>query len=81
LQLNTPPELRGRTFAAYGAVMNGAVIIGTMLGGVLEQPLGAPLIFVLAGLLVAGVALVTLFQSGLRRVSGAPALQRVMGTD
>jgi MFS family permease len=74
LQLNTPAELRGRTFAAFGAVMNGAVIIGTMLGGALAQPLGAPLLFVLAGLLVSIVALATFIQGSSRR---ATAIQPV----
>jgi MFS family permease len=69
LQLNTPTELRGRTFAAFGAVMNGAVIIGTMLGGALAQPLGAPLLFVVAGLLVAVVALATFIQTSSRRLA------------
>jgi MFS family permease len=55
LQLHTPPELRTRTFAAFGAVMNTAVLVGTMVGGALEEPLGVPLVFVLAGLGVFGV--------------------------
>jgi MFS family permease len=55
LQLHTPPELRTRTFAAFGAVMNTAVLVGTMLGGALEEPLGVPLVFVLAGVGVFGV--------------------------
>jgi len=71
LQLNTPAELRGRTFAAFGAIMNGAVIIGTMLGGALEQSLGAPLLFVFAGLLVSVVAIVTFIQGSARRVAAA----------
>jgi len=49
LQLHTPPELRTRTFAAFGAVMNTAVLVGTMLGGALEESLGVTRIFVLAG--------------------------------
>lgn len=57
LQLNTPPELRGRVFAAFGTVMQSAVILGMLLGSVVEKPLGAPIVFLLAGLLVAAVAL------------------------
>ncbi|WP_117237443.1 MFS transporter [Thermus sediminis] len=62
LQLNTPQEMRGRIFAAFSAVMNAAVLTGTMLGGALEGVLGAPLVFLLAGVMVslaAGYALLT----------------------
>uniref|UniRef100_A0A831XG03 MFS transporter n=1 Tax=Thermus islandicus TaxID=540988 RepID=A0A831XG03_9DEIN len=54
LQLHTPQEMRGRIFAAFSAVMNAAVLFGTMLGGALEGRIGAPAVFLLAG---AGVAL------------------------
>lgn len=64
LQLNTPPELRTRTFAAFGAVMNGAVLFGTMVGGALEKPLGVPLVFVFAGLIVFVVSLSVLIKVG-----------------
>jgi MFS family permease len=57
LMINTPSELRTRTFAAFGAVLNSAVLAGTMLGGALEKPLGVPTVFVLAG---AAVFLVTI---------------------
>jgi MFS family permease len=70
LQLNTPAELRGRTFAAFGAVMNSAVLFGTMLGGALEKPLGAPLVFLFAGLMVFAVALSMLVHEGMRRNPG-----------
>ncbi len=66
LQLNTPKELRTRTFAAFGAVMNSAVVFGTLVGGVLEKPLGAPSVFVIAGLIVALVALSVLLSGGIR---------------
>ena len=62
LQLNTPQEMRGRIFAAFSAVMNAAVLLGTMWGGALEEPLGAPRVFLLAGAMVAlaaGYALLT----------------------
>jgi hypothetical protein len=65
LQLNTPAHLRTRTFAAFGAVMNTAVIIGTMLGGTLEKPLGTPAVFVLAGTMVSAVALAVLLRGGI----------------
>lgn len=73
LQLNTPPELRTRTFAAFGAVINGAVLFGTMLGGALEEPLGAPLVFVLAGLMVFIVSLSGLIHAGSIRASAPSA--------
>ena len=77
LQLNTPSELRTRVFAAFGAVMNGAVLIGTLLGGALERPLGVPLVFVLAGLMVAAVAALMLARSGL---SSLKTFARVLNT-
>jgi len=52
LQTSAQPEIRGRLFAAFGAVMNSAVLIGAMLGGLTEPLLGAPRVFLLAGLLV-----------------------------
>ncbi len=72
LQLNTPPELRTRVFAAFGATMNGAVLIGTMLGGALEKPLGVPLIFVFAGLMVSAVALGSLLRAEMAKPRFAP---------
>ncbi|BDG15723.1 MFS transporter [Thermus brockianus] len=65
LQLNTPQEMRGRIFAAFGAVMNAAVLLGTMLGGALEGPLGAPTVFLLAGLGVSLAAAYTLLTGGI----------------
>jgi hypothetical protein len=67
LQINTPPELRTRTFAAFGAVMNTAVLVGTMLGGALEETLGVPLIFGLAGMGVFSVTLSVLIRAQLAR--------------
>lgn len=75
LQLNTPPELRGRVFAAFGTVMQSAVVLGMLLGSVVEKPLGAPLVFLLAGLLVAAVALWTLWRGWREQHSpGVPAV-------
>ncbi|WP_038058196.1 MFS transporter [Thermus amyloliquefaciens] len=65
LQLNTPQEMRGRIFAAFGAVMNAAVLLGTMWGGALEGSLGAPGVFLLAGSLVSLAALYTLLTGGI----------------
>ncbi|GAC1534787.1 MAG: MFS transporter [Herpetosiphon sp.] len=49
LQVKTPPELRTRVFAAFGAVMNGAVLIGMMLAAGLERSFTASGAFVIAG--------------------------------
>ncbi|WP_243091002.1 MFS transporter [Thermus neutrinimicus] len=65
LQLNTPQEMRGRIFAAFGAVMNAAVLLGTMWGGALEGWMGAPMIFLLAGSLVSLAAGYTLLTGGI----------------
>jgi MFS family permease len=83
LQLHTPPELRTRTFAAFGAVMNTAVLVGTILGGALEEPLGVPLVFVLAGVGVFGVTS-SVVVKGLvsqRKPATAPQVQVEMGAD
>lgn len=72
LQLNTPQEMRGRIFAAFSAVMNAAVLIGTMLGGSLEKGLGAPTLFLLAGLMVSLVAALTLFTGGIPQATRPP---------
>jgi MFS family permease len=83
LQLHTPPELRTRTFAAFGAVMNTAVLVGTMLGGALEVPLGVPLVFVLAGVGVFGVTFSVVIKGLLsqRKPVTAPHVQVEMGAD
>lgn len=73
LQLNTPAHLRTRTFAAFGAVMNTAVLIGTVLGGAMEKPLGASLVFVFAGLMVSTVTLSVLIRGGIPTPSPAAA--------
>ncbi|MFN4072556.1 MAG: MFS transporter [Thermus sp.] len=65
LQLNTPQEMRGRIFAAFGAVMNAAVLLGTMWGGALEGWMGAPMVFLLAGSLVSLAAGYTLLTGGI----------------
>jgi len=69
LQLHTPPQLRARVFAAFGAVMQGAVAVGALLGGALVNPLGAPLVFILAGLAVAGICLVVALRARSRAAS------------
>jgi MFS family permease len=59
LQVNTPAELRGRVFAAFGALMNGAVLVGTLIGGLLTGPVGAPALFVAAGVVVMAVSVIS----------------------
>ena len=83
LQLHTPPELRTRTFAAFGAVMNSAVLIGTMLGGALEGILGVPMIFMLAGMGVFGVTLSVLIRGQIasRRLVPTPHARAELGAD
>lgn len=65
LQLNTPQEMRGRIFAAFGAVMNAAVLLGTLWGGALEGWMGAPRVFLLAGAMVSLAAGYTLLTGGI----------------
>ena len=83
LQLHTPSELRTRTFAAFGAVMNTAVLVGTIVGGALEEPLGVPMVFTLAGLGVFGVtfSIVIKGQISQRRPITVPQAQAQMGAD
>jgi MFS family permease len=81
LQLHTPSELRTRTFAAFGAVMNTAVLVGTMLGGALEEPFGVPFIFILAGLGVFGVTFSVMIKGQLakRQPVTAPQVKAEVG--
>ncbi len=65
LQVHTPPQLRTRIFAAWGAAMNSAVLVGMMFAGALEKPLGAPLVFLIAGLWIVAVTSVTLLRGGI----------------
>ncbi|MBI3242642.1 MAG: MFS transporter [Chloroflexi bacterium] len=69
LQLHTPPELRTRVFAAFGALMRGAVLVGTIAGGALEPALGAPLVIIVAGLFVTGVSAWALWRGGIVKQS------------
>ncbi|WP_114312903.1 MFS transporter [Thermus caldifontis] len=75
LQLNTPQEMRGRIFAAFGAVMNAAVLLGTMWGGALEGSLGAPRVFLVAGAMVSLAAGYTLLTGGIPAPRETPSTQ------
>lgn len=77
LQLNTPPEMRTRTFAAFGAATNGAALIGTFLAGALEKPLGSPLVFFLAGLGVTAMTLTVLLRGGIPPATSDPTASSV----
>ncbi len=65
LQVHTPMELRTRVFAAFNVVIHAAVLLGTLLGGALEGPLGAPRVFLGAGLGVALVACLVFLRGGI----------------
>ena len=57
LQLRTPPELRGRTFTAFQAVVGGAALLGQGLAGIAANWFGPAAVFMIAGIgmmLVAG---------------------------
>ena len=69
LQLHTPPQLRARVFAAFGAVMQCAVAFGALAGGALVTPLGAPVVFIFAGLAVAGICLAVAVRARSRAAS------------
>jgi hypothetical protein len=73
LQLNTPPVLQTRTFAALGAVSNSPVLSGILLNGALEKQVGAPALFTFAGLAVSAVALWVLLRGGIAGHIPVPA--------
>ncbi|WP_258904428.1 MFS transporter [Actinokineospora sp. UTMC 2448] len=58
VRARSPEHLRGRAFAAAGAVLVGANVLGTVLGGAVVALMGPRQTFVLAGIatLAAGVA-------------------------
>ncbi|WP_299431908.1 MFS transporter [uncultured Meiothermus sp.] len=63
IQLAAPPELRGRIMAAFGAIMQSAVLIGTFLAGVLEPRLGVLTVLYFSGIAVS-LAVFTVFLWG-----------------
>jgi MFS family permease len=65
LQSQAPREIRGRLFAAFFAVIDSAQIIGALLGGLLEPPLGTPGVFILAGLMVSLATSVVYLRGGI----------------
>ncbi len=65
IQVGVESEFLGRVMAAWGAVMNGAALVGMMLGGFLAEFLGPQEAFVIGG---AGVLFVAL----MGRLKGVP---------
>ncbi len=55
--------------------MNAAVLLGTMWGGALEGPMGAPTVFLLAGSLVSLAAAYTLLTGGIPAPKETPPTQ------
>ena len=68
-----PHHLRGRAYAAYNGLRNGAEIVALTCGGVLIATAGARWTLLLAGGLPVLVALVALAARYGRRASGSPA--------
>lgn len=75
MQSHTPGPLRGRIFAAFFAIMDTAVMCGALLAGLLEPMLGAPTVFVLAGLMVSGVSALMLLTGGIPKPAPQPSPQ------
>ena len=78
VQLRTPDRIRGRTFAAYNGLRNGAEVLALGLGGVLVATIGARAALYIAGfgpVLVGlvGIAAITRF-AGPGPVAEAEAL-------
>lgn len=75
MQSHTPGPLRGRIFAAFFAVMDTAVICGALLAGLLEPVMGAPGVFLLAGVMVSGVSALMLLTGGIPSPKPHPSAQ------
>jgi len=58
LQSEVPAELRGRAFALYDAVWNGARLLSLGAGGLLADSVGIRAVYVLGGLLLVAAAVV-----------------------
>jgi len=65
IQLSAPPELRGRIMAAFGATMQSAVLMGTLLAGLLEPRLGVLTVLCLSGFTVFVVAFTVMLRGGI----------------
>lgn len=67
IQLSAPVELRGRIMAAFGATMQSAVLLGTLLAGLLEPRLGVLTVFWLSGFIVFLVVFTVMLWGGIPR--------------
>ncbi|MCL6530472.1 MAG: cobalamin-dependent protein, partial [Meiothermus ruber] len=65
IQLSAPAELRGRIMAAFGATMQSAVLMGTLLAGLLEPRLGVLAVLCLSGFTVFVVAFTVMLRGGI----------------
>ncbi|GIW27482.1 MAG: MFS transporter [Meiothermus sp.] len=67
IQLSAPVELRGRIMAAFGATMQSAVLLGTLLAGLLEPRLGVLTVLWLSGFTVFLVVFTVILRGGIPR--------------
>lgn len=65
IQLSAPAELRGRIMAAFGATMQSAVLLGTLLAGLLEPRLGVLTVLWLLGFTVFLVVFTVILRGGI----------------
>ena len=80
MHIRVPDRLRGRTFAAYNGLRNGAELIALVGGGVLVNTIGARWTLLIAGAVPAVLALFALRVARARLVepaTGPPAAHPV----
>lgn len=65
VQLAAPPALRGRIFAAYGAVMDTSMLVGMILAGVLEPRIGVLNVFIFSGLAMSIIVIWVMLSGGI----------------
>jgi MFS family permease len=65
IQLATPPDLRGRVMAAFGATMQSSVLMGTFMAGLLEPALGVLVVLMFSGIAVSAVVLLVVLRGGI----------------
>jgi MFS family permease len=65
IQLATPADLRGRIMAAFGATMEGSVLMGTFMAGLLEPALGVLVVLMFSGIAVSSVVLLVVLRGGI----------------
>ncbi|RDI96527.1 MFS transporter [Meiothermus sp. QL-1] len=67
IQLAAPPGLRGRVMAGFSATMQSAVLMGTLLAGLLEPRLGVLAVLYWSGVAVFSVVVVVYLRGGIPR--------------